>query len=301
MPGGNSGHVVPTSGIYENPTSTIASGAPRSTERRGSANQGASTTATDPDLVSTSTSDTPSSRRVPHSLIERRYRQGLQVGMQRLREAIPSLRNGPTSHSECQHRRRSRCRQGSECSAGKTSKLTILANAVVYLKQLEREVRRLQCQNRSILQIARNHGLEITVPETEAEGVPLTDDRGGIEVEARLDDCASDGDRFNSNGNIECGSDREGGRRVTGQVEGSRRSDDGHQHVRGGSATTGAWAAGHNHHGSTVPVPDGQTFDLPAGRSSGLPGSSPPCLRFPYSTSVPELGPSMLQLGPVPL
>jgi len=76
-------------------------------------------------------SDLGSSRRKRHSEVERKYREGLATGIDRLRTHVPTLP---------QH-------DGRFLAPLRLSKATVLAAAVEYIKCLEDRIRRLETEN----------------------------------------------------------------------------------------------------------------------------------------------------------
>ena len=75
------------------------------------------------------------SKRQPHSLVERKYREGLNAGLERLRMAVPTL---PRWDSQ------------SIVGPPKPSKATILAVAIDYIHKIEVERDRLQLENKML-------------------------------------------------------------------------------------------------------------------------------------------------------
>ncbi|KAF2405007.1 hypothetical protein EJ06DRAFT_518073 [Trichodelitschia bisporula] len=79
------------------------------------------------------------SRRLPHNQVERKYREGLNSELDRLRKAVPTLMAGqPGSESV-------------EGGPAKPSKATILASAIQYIKALEEERERLRRENECLM------------------------------------------------------------------------------------------------------------------------------------------------------
>lgn len=72
------------------------------------------------------------SKRQPHHEVERKYREGLNAGLERLRMAVPTL---PRQDSQAMD------------APPKPSKATILAGAIDYIRQIEKECDRLQREN----------------------------------------------------------------------------------------------------------------------------------------------------------
>ncbi len=72
------------------------------------------------------------SKRQPHHQVERKYREGLNAGLERLRTAIPTL---PRLDSQ------------DMATVPKQSKATVLASAIDYIHQIEMECDRLQREN----------------------------------------------------------------------------------------------------------------------------------------------------------
>lgn len=83
--------------------------------------------------------------RLPHNQVERKYREGLNSELERLRRAVPSLLQSV---------------DGDVVSQSKPSKATILAGAVDYIRKLESETNALQEENRRLrlAQERRRHG-----------------------------------------------------------------------------------------------------------------------------------------------
>lgn len=73
------------------------------------------------------------SNRQPHSKVERKYREGLNAGLERLRIAVPTL---------------PRC--DSQIGLPKPSKATVLAAAIDYIHKIEMERDRLQLENKML-------------------------------------------------------------------------------------------------------------------------------------------------------
>lgn len=76
------------------------------------------------------------SQRVPHNLVERKYRESLNVEMERLRVNVPTLQHDSTSLA----------------GPPKFSKASILAAAVDYIKTLEASAERLAGENEELMQ-----------------------------------------------------------------------------------------------------------------------------------------------------
>jgi len=79
-----------------------------------------------------------SARRIPHNQVERKYREGINQEMERLRHALPSLAAGGPA--------------GAVDNAGgpRASKATVLANATEYIMTLEEELRALLAENEAL-------------------------------------------------------------------------------------------------------------------------------------------------------
>ncbi|OCK75577.1 hypothetical protein K432DRAFT_429315 [Lepidopterella palustris CBS 459.81] len=93
---------------------------------------------TDPTNYSTVNSSSPKSRvsrRIPHNQVERKYREGLNSGLERLRRIIPTL---PQRDS------------GDLAGFPKPSKATVLASAIDYIKFMEAERERLADENEQL-------------------------------------------------------------------------------------------------------------------------------------------------------
>ncbi|TLD36833.1 putative transcription factor bhlh protein [Venturia nashicola] len=78
---------------------------------------------------------TKPSKRQPHNQVERKYRQGLNAELERLKKALPTFHNW---------------QMASSCGASgmpKTSKAGVLAGAVAYIQDMERECDHLRREN----------------------------------------------------------------------------------------------------------------------------------------------------------
>ena len=75
------------------------------------------------------------SKRQPHKQVERKYREGLNAGLERLRMAIPTL---------------PRLDLGDMDAAPRPSKATVLAGAIDYIRQIEVERDRLRRENEAL-------------------------------------------------------------------------------------------------------------------------------------------------------
>ncbi|KAF1814952.1 hypothetical protein P152DRAFT_239873 [Eremomyces bilateralis CBS 781.70] len=73
--------------------------------------------------------------RIPHNEVERKYREGLNQGMERLRRVLPNL---PQSNDRFSF------------DAAKVSKLVVLASAVDYLQEVEGQIKGLQEENQML-------------------------------------------------------------------------------------------------------------------------------------------------------
>lgn len=73
--------------------------------------------------------------RIPHNEVERKYREGLNQGMERLRRVLPNLPQANDRYS---------------FDAAKVSKLVVLASAVDYLQDVEGRLARLQDENQRL-------------------------------------------------------------------------------------------------------------------------------------------------------
>lgn len=71
-----------------------------------------------------SSTKSPRTHRLPHNQVERKYREGLNAELDRLRRAVPTL---------------PQCDSGSLASQPRPSKAMILAGAIDYIKRLEKE------------------------------------------------------------------------------------------------------------------------------------------------------------------
>lgn len=90
------------------------------------------------DPINYSTSDSPKSRpsyRRPHNQVERKYREGLNSGLERLRLAVPTLPQRYSSDLE---------------GPPKPSKATVLASAIDYIRAIEAERDRLLEENEGL-------------------------------------------------------------------------------------------------------------------------------------------------------
>jgi hypothetical protein len=78
--------------------------------------------------TSTTSASSATPRRLPHNQVERKYRENLNAELERLRRAIPTLspRNNGTSDANSSHQ-------------PKPSKSMILAGAIEYIEQIEKE------------------------------------------------------------------------------------------------------------------------------------------------------------------
>ena len=75
------------------------------------------------------------SRRLPHNQVERKYREGLNAELERLRRAVPTLPQRDSTDLT---------------SPPKPSKATVLASAIDYIKSIEAERDRLREENESL-------------------------------------------------------------------------------------------------------------------------------------------------------
>ncbi|XTI82239.1 hypothetical protein V2W45_13254 [Cenococcum geophilum] len=84
---------------------------------------------------STATTKSRTTRRLPHNQVERKYREGLNSELERLRRAVPTLPQ----------------REGGDLnSPPKPSKATVLASAIDYIKFIEAERERLTEENKRL-------------------------------------------------------------------------------------------------------------------------------------------------------
>jgi hypothetical protein len=84
---------------------------------------------------STATTKSRATRRLPHNQVERKYREGLNSELERLRRAVPTLPQ----------------REGGDLnSPPKPSKATVLASAIDYIKFIEAERERLTEENKQL-------------------------------------------------------------------------------------------------------------------------------------------------------
>ncbi|KAH6622265.1 hypothetical protein C7974DRAFT_219264 [Boeremia exigua] len=74
----------------------------------------------------------PNTDRMPHNKVERRYREGLNAGFERLRRAVPMLLQS---------------NNGSVMGQPKPSKAMVIAGAINYIEKMEQEGRVLQDEN----------------------------------------------------------------------------------------------------------------------------------------------------------
>jgi hypothetical protein len=90
-------------------------------------------------MSSTSSPSSKSQRtaRLPHNQVERKYREGLNSELERLRQAVPTL---PQSD------------EAGAMGQPKPSKATVLASAIEYIKTIERERDALQAENERLRQ-----------------------------------------------------------------------------------------------------------------------------------------------------
>ena len=88
------------------------------------------------------------SKRQPHHQVERKYREGLNAGLERLRMAIPTL---------------PRLDSPDMATLPKPSKATVLASAIDYIHQIEMECDRLQRENEVLKTGNRNAGLRFSL------------------------------------------------------------------------------------------------------------------------------------------
>ena len=84
------------------------------------------------------------SKRQPHNQVERKYREGLNAELERLRLAVPTLPHPEPSST-------------GTASAPKPSKATVLASAIDYIRNMELERDRLRHENEA-LKANRRHG-----------------------------------------------------------------------------------------------------------------------------------------------
>lgn len=92
-----------------------------------------------PNALSTTSSeksDKPK-RRVPHSQVEKKYRENVNAQLEALRRAVPSSRNDSTSSGTYDI-------EDLGASSRQPSKAIILSNATAYIKQLEKDMERIQ-------------------------------------------------------------------------------------------------------------------------------------------------------------
>jgi len=85
---------------------------------------------------STTKSSTRPSKRLPHNQVERKYREGLNAELERLRLALPTLPKWDVEHGSS--------------SMSKASKATVLATAVAYIRDIERELDSLKQENEAL-------------------------------------------------------------------------------------------------------------------------------------------------------
>ncbi|KAF2404067.1 hypothetical protein EJ06DRAFT_567858 [Trichodelitschia bisporula] len=77
-------------------------------------------------------------RRIPHNQVERKYREGINQEMERLRHALPSLAaGGPVGVVD-------------NASGPRASKATVLASATEYIMTLEEEIHTLLAENEAL-------------------------------------------------------------------------------------------------------------------------------------------------------
>ena len=84
------------------------------------------------------------SKRQPHNQVERKYREGLNAELERLRLAVPTLLHPEPSSTGA-------------ASTPKPSKATVLASAIDYIRKMELERDRLRHENEA-LRANRRHG-----------------------------------------------------------------------------------------------------------------------------------------------
>lgn len=83
--------------------------------------------------------------RLQHNLVERKYRESLNAGLERLRRAVPMLSRGDV---------------GSGMGEAKPSKAMVLAGAIDYIKKVEQERDMLQDENARLRGISKGNSSE---------------------------------------------------------------------------------------------------------------------------------------------
>ncbi|EFQ87138.1 hypothetical protein CFE70_003708 [Pyrenophora teres f. teres 0-1] len=126
----------------ESPSSS-ASGSESSTPKRPTRKRGRpkmDRRSTDSQLVTSPSAKSQRTKRLPHNQVERKYREGLNAELERLRNAVPILRHRDEPGGMAQP---------------KPSKAMILASAIEYIQSIEKENEllkeeneRLRCQSR---------------------------------------------------------------------------------------------------------------------------------------------------------
>lgn len=104
-------------------TGKAISSKPSAPRKRGRSRRYASRHSTKPSRLS-GDPDNALSSRIPHTTVERKYREGLNAALERLRQAVPTLPQR---------------RQGGRIGSPRPSKSMIIAGAVDYIKRLESE------------------------------------------------------------------------------------------------------------------------------------------------------------------